>query len=202
MGIPAGCGHYVISGSVATSERWAFGWWVSDSAKTFGANLDNNAAWGPFRDWLLAAQYTDFVMDSYDYYRYDSGNAATFHDHVAVNHVGTGGGGAGPLQLSCVLSLRTATLSRQGRGRVYLPMTDLASYGTGHLLNAGRVDGLVDKFSDFLTTQHIGSDAPVVVSRAGSAMHVITSCSADYVPDTQRRRSNKLKSTSHAHSVG
>lgn len=202
MGIPLDAGHYVVSGVASGSESWAFGWWVSDTDHNSGSDLDINSAWPAFRDAFLNKQSTDVVITAYDFYRYGAGGTAVFHDHNDVNHPGTGSANGLPLQLACVLTLRSSTLSRQGRGRVYLPMTSTANIGAGHMWASAVVDQLVDDFALFLTTQNIGADHPVIVSRVGSAMHTVTSVDADYVPDTQRRRTRKLSSSRHAHSVG
>lgn len=201
MAIPDDAGHYVVSGTSPGGEGFAFGWWVHDVSHSFGANLDLSTAWGTFRTALNARMTTQQSITQYDYYRYASG-VVSYHDQSSVAHAGTGTSGQLPLQVACVLTTRTATLSRRGRGRLYLPTSDFSMMsGSGNLFSSTVVNTLVDDFAAYLTSIATGSDHPVVVSRAGSVMEVITSVDADYVPDTQRRRRGKLTSARHSHSV-
>jgi hypothetical protein len=201
MSIPDGAAHIVVSGVCASSESFAFGFWFDNTSGPGGADLDLSSTWGSFRNTLLGHMTSDQVITAYDDYEY-SGGVVSFHDHVDVSHPGTDTSGQLPLQTSCVLTLRTATLSRRGRGRLYLPTCGFSLMsGSEHKFAASQVNGLVDTFAAYLATGGAGGTPAVVVSRMGSAMHVITSVDADLVPDTQRRRTNKLTSIRHSASV-
>lgn len=201
MAIPDGATHLVVSGTAASSESFAFGWWMNDSGASLGPDLDLSTPWQTFRDALLAHMTADQVITHYDLYRY-AGGVVTTHEQQAVSHPGTDTSGMLPLQVSLVLTLRTATLSRRGRGRIYLPTCGFSMMGgTNHLFNSTPVNALVDAFANFLTTYGVGGATPVVVSRVGGVMEPITAVDADLVPDTQRRRRGKLSSTRHTATV-
>lgn len=201
MGIPDDAGQWVVSGTSGSSETWAFGWWIHDPTHDNGANLDASTAWPIFRDYLLGCMETDQVIRQYDYRRY-SGGVPVAHVQWPVTHAGTDSGGALPLQVACVLTLRSATLNRQGRGRLFLPTCAFSMMsGSDHQFSSTKVNNLVDKFADVLSDFQGGGYDPVVVSRVGSAMHTITSVDADTVPDTQRRRRAQQTSGRHSASV-
>lgn len=201
MSVPDGAGQVIVSGTGPGSETWAFGWWVNDSTDVAGSDLTLNVNWGAFQTELLSHMSSEQVITRYSYRRYEGG-VVTRVDQDDVNHPGTDTSGQLPLQISCVLTLRTGTLTRRGRGRIYLPTCGFSMMsGGGHVFSGSQVADLVDKFAAFLTTEAGGAAPPVVVSRTGSSMAPITAVDADVVPDTQRRRRAQLTSTRHSHSV-
>jgi len=198
MPIPANVVHTVVSGSSAGVEEFAFGWWNAATEAPTDVDLDSSTPFAAFRTSLLAAMTSDQIITAYDAYWYN-GSGLAAHVHKSVTHPGTDTTGMLPLQVACVLSLRTATLSRQGRGRIYLPTSGASMMsGSLHQFASAKVDDLVDKFAAYQDAQLIAGNGPQVVSRVASAMHAVTSIDADYIPDTQRRRRNKLSSTRHS----
>lgn len=201
MGVPDNAQHVVISGTAASNETFAFGYWLDATLGPGGSDLDASTEWVTFRDELLTHMASDQVITAYDGYFYDGGIVVA-HSHDDVNHPGTDSSGHLPLQCSTVMTLYTNTLSRRGRGRMYLPTCGASMMaGADHLYLASAVNDLVDKLAAFFSSA-VGTDGPaVVVSRMGSAMHLITSVGADRVPDTQRRRRNSQTTARHVTAV-
>lgn len=201
MAIPDDASHVVISGVCVSAEAFAFGVWFDDPSGPPDADLDVSTAFSTFRTALQSRMSSQQEITAYDVYRY-SGGVVAQHDHKDVSHVGTDTSGQLPLQVSLVLTLRTATLSRRGRGRLYLPTCGASMMGGGgHLFGSTPVNPLVDDFATWLSAVNLGTLTAVVVSRVGGVMEPITSVDADYVPDTQRRRSNKLVSSRYVAAV-
>jgi hypothetical protein len=172
-----------------------------DPDDTAGVDLDATTEWPTFRTALLSHMASDQVITAYDLYRYEGG-IATRHDHSSVTHAGTDTDGHLPLQVACVLTLRTATLSRRGRGRLYLPTCGASMMsGSLHMFLESAVDTLVDDFANYLSMANTGGRVVSVVSRTGSSSEPVTSVDADLVPDTQRRRRDKLTSARHSASL-
>lgn len=199
MAIPNDAAQITVSGTAQGTETFSFGWWIDDSAHTAGPLLDLNTDWQTFRDTLLGCMFTDQIITKYTYRRY-SGGVVVDQQEDDVNHPGTGSGTL-PLQIATVLTLRTATLSRRGRGRIYLPTCAAAMMaGDSHLFGTTRVNNLVNQFAQYATS--LSGVAPMqVVSRTASNMHPVTSVDADYVPDTQRRRRDQLATSRHSADV-
>lgn len=198
MPIPDDVTHFVISGSNPGGEAFAFGYWIGIRSGLPVGGLDSQALWSTFRTELLNHMGPDQVITDYDTYAY-SGGALVEHDHESVNHPGVDTTGALPLQVACVLTMRSDVLTRSGRGRLYLPTSGFSIMGgSGHLFASSVVNSLVDKFAAWLSTYSATGADPVVVSRTHGVMHTITSVDADLVPDTQRRRRNKLTSARHS----
>jgi hypothetical protein len=101
-----------------------------------------------------------------------------------------------------VLTLRTANATRSGRGRIYLPFVAQTLVAATGMLPSTNVNNLVDTFALWISEQiTLGTNVPVVVSQSQSVVRTIVAVDADLVPDTQRRRRNKLTSARHTHTV-
>lgn len=100
-----------------------------------------------------------------------------------------------PFQCAPVVSLRTATLSRAGRGRFYVPSLAVDQVDAGRMLTAAR-DTLADAAEDLLTGLTSGGGTVVLYHRptdtTPGSTSTVTSLDVGDVIDTQRRRRNKL----------
>lgn len=204
MAIPAGVYKISFGGHLATLERFVTSFWVS--APSLGPATDATAtslavatAGVDFQAAAADLLCTSDGYDSIDVYQYTGGSAAASHGHATISRPGTGTA-IHPKQIAAVLTLRTATTTRSGRGRMYLPATGLAVGGDG-IFATSRIDACVDTLATWFTAMNGIPEVPVVVSQTSSTSHPVTSIDADYVPDTQRRRRSALRSARHSHSV-
>lgn len=209
MSVPDGMTKLVVSGTLAGgTEKFAFSIWHSgyNAIGTTGgidlALLEADAVWQAFITNLLVLMTTGDSITQYDAYYY-TGGVATSHSQLAVTHVGTGAASGAPCQIALVLTLRTALATRSGRGRIYLPTRNIVTAGsTGHLSSPANLNTVCDKFRDYCRSVSTGGVVNVVVvSQTHSFVNPVTSISADDVPDTQRRRRNKLVGTVHTATV-
>jgi hypothetical protein len=168
----------------------------------FSVGEPTNTTYTNFRTQLLSVLGSVDNYDRLDSYRY-SGGVAVEHHSVDFSHPGTGSAAVRlPTQNCCVLTLRTANATRSGRGRIYLPFVAQTLVAATGMLPSTNVNALVDTFALWISEQiTLGTNVPVVVSQSQSVVRTIVAVDADLVPDTQRRRRNKLTSARHTHTV-
>lgn len=205
MPIPDNTTRFVLSGQNGTGgEIWQVGFYeFGHTAGTFPddaalASAMTSASWvalttklKPF--WNPATKL--LAADNY----FLVGGVATMHAHAALNVVGTSTG-THPFQCSMVTTLRSSLASRSGRGRMYWPATGALMDSQGKY-DVTQVNDIVDALATWFTALNSATPKCSVVSQTTSSVHTITSVDADTVPDTQRRRANKLNSIRHSHSV-
>jgi len=198
MSIPAGMTKFVLTWSLPGGEKAQCAWWEAGhvAADVDDAQIALMAASASFTTWLTGIKPLWNAQSSLvglDGYFYNGGTAAANHGHADLAVVGTGTG-SHPNMVCCVLTLRTATASRRGRGRMYLPGIGILTQTTG-LHDSTKVDTAVTSTAAYFSTRNDITGGVVVVSQTGGTSALVTSVSADYVPDTQRRRVNKMVST-------
>ena len=90
-----------------------------------------------------------------------------------------------------MVTLRTATLSRAGRGRFYAPSLAVDQVSAGRMLTTAR-DTLADAAEDLVQGLTSAGGNLVIYHRGSGSTTLVTSLDVGDVIDTQRRRRNKL----------
>lgn len=188
-----------FGGSTAAGETWMFSWWA-DSARSIATaqaeavqwitTLWNGASAGNgYQDHINAGVVCTAVTTV-------EVTMATGLQQArvdgAVNLPGVATGNPLPADVALVVSLRTATANRQGRGRFYLPQPAVSQ-----VTLTGRVLGdLITDLGSSLTAAWAGyntaTDRPVVYSRTSHLTRQITTFDIGDLFDTQRRREANL----------
>lgn len=96
-----------------------------------------------------------------------------------------------PFQCAPVVTLRTSTLSRAGRGRFYAPSLAVDQVAAGRMTTAAR-DTLADAAEDLVQGLTSAGGNLVIYHRGSGTTTNVTSLDVGDVIDTQRRRRNKL----------
>lgn len=197
MSIPSGLTRFVLTWSMPGNEIAQSAWWeaghviadVDDSAlTTMGAS-------GSFTTWLGTIKplwSANTLLSALDGYFYNGGTAAAAHGRATLNTVGTGAS-VHPNQICAVMTLKTALAGRRTRGRMYLPANG-AGMGTAGIFTQSGIDNARIGTAAYFSTRNDITGGVVVVSQTASSSQLVTSVAADYIPDTQRRRNNKLQS--------
>jgi hypothetical protein len=176
-----------------TGEEWSFGVYSSGSGSLAAAET----AWANgVSDFFSVAYLADLATTV----------AATEISTVEINpstgkqltgvtdprsDVGTATGSGCPNQCAPVVSFRTATLSRAGRGRIYAPSPAVSVLTDGRLTSTAA-GHLADSAQAMLQALDTAGFTPVIYHRAAGTTTNITSIDVGDVIDTQRRRRNKL----------
>ena len=111
---------------------------------------------------------------------------------------GASTGSMGPLQVACVTSHRTGFSGRKGRGRMFLAGLVQTNINAVGQFTSTFMSAALSKQVGLLTTLTIDDEAvsvhPALIPNFTSYAH-ITEVRVGSVPDTQRRRRNKLDET-------
>jgi hypothetical protein len=99
-----------------------------------------------------------------------------------------------PFQCATVITLLTASATRHGRGRFYLPPL-AASFLLNGKLNSTAMTTLDTAWTAFFDSLNTDGVNPVVRNRTGHISTPVTGARVGDVIDTQRRRRNKLVET-------
>lgn len=113
---------------------------------------------------------------------------------VVLALTGVAAGEMLPFQCATVVSLLTASATRHGRGRFYLPPL-AASVLDGGRISAATLTVLDTAWTAFFDSLNTDGVTPVVRNRTGHVSTTVTSARIGDVIDTQRRRRNKLTET-------
>lgn len=188
-----------FAGHTAHGENWMFTWWANSSrstgdahtaALTWASTLFAGATAGNgLEDHLPTAT----GMDTLTTVAVDvaTGTQTTRLDSAA-NHDGVSASNTLPGDVATVVSLRTATPTRSGRGRFYLPAPTVADVGTTGRVLADYITDLTASLTSAWTGYNSASDRPVVYSRTQRVVRNITSFDMGDLFDTQRGREGNL----------
>jgi len=186
-------------GHTAAGENWMFTWWA-DSSRSSG---DAHAA---AEDWANALfdgatagngledhTPTTVGLDSVTTVQItaSTGVQVTRVDS-AVNRDGLSATNTLPSDVAHVVSLRTATPTRAGRGRFYLPPGIVGDVTSTGRVATDRLNDLSASLTHAWTGYNSASDRPVVYSRTQRVTRNITSFDLGDLWDTQRGRENNL----------
>jgi hypothetical protein len=99
-----------------------------------------------------------------------------------------------PTEVAVVASLRTATYSRSGRGRMYLPAPSTGAVEPDGRFLASTQGGLADAMQTYLSTVTVGAADyfPVIASKTQFALRPVTTVQVGDIFDSQRRRRDAL----------
>jgi hypothetical protein len=189
--------HDVI-GSLPVGDIFDFSFWTQslDGSSIDQVHLNaftaiNSAVVATADAYTGGVHFTGVKTHTYD--------LANFHTSLAVREsaldvAGTSSGDSLPQEVCMVLSLRTDTPGKSGRGRMYLPAIKSSQLTPDGLYQSVVIDEILTAWHDAWVTM-TGSDqstTPVVVSRLHHNAHAVTSMNIGNVPDVQRRRRNRL----------
>ena len=186
-------------GHTAGGENWMFTWWA-DSARslasaqaaavtwintlmsgaTAGNGLEDHMATTVGVDGVTTVEITSLT-----------GHQVSRED-TAVSRDGLSASGTLPNDVALVVSLRTATPTRAGRGRFFLPpmvLTDVAADGR---VATDAITDLIASLTSAWTGYNSASDSPVVYSRSQRLSRNITSFDIGDLFDTQRGREGNM----------
>lgn len=191
----------VISGAMPGSERWSTSFWIQGTVLHTQVELANTltdvqtcmeAGGGLFR-WLQPLNGPGWTYDQYDAYQYAGGSQAAVQATLPTGpYAGTGTVHV-PNQVCLVATLETGLPGRSYRGRMYFPITGISITSDSKVLETdaqGLANGLATSFGSF---NPLGDGKVVVSSLRQGATHPVTQIKVDTVPDTQRRRVNKVE---------
>jgi len=193
-------GRVVIKGTGPGSEVWQTGFSViSTVAITSQSGLQtllNNIA--PLVDtWWTSAKANCYAIYTYtevDMYWYQGVlttaefQAQSIRTPTAGSLVAQGS----PIDIACVVSLRTAQPGRSGRGRMYVPCHQSVNTSTANwasTVNSGLGTATRTLFNGIISGT---TGYPAVVSRTHATYQLVTGLVTDSRPDVQRRRENRL----------
>lgn len=186
-------------GHTAAGENWMFTWWA-DSARSSGDAQSAAVDWaGVLWDGATAGNgledhmANEVGLDGVTTVQVDTatGTQITRLDN-ALSRDGVSTSNTLPSDVAVVVSLRTATPTRSGRGRFYLPPVTVADVDTDGRILADLVTDLSASLTAAWTGYNSASDTPVVYSRTQRVTRNITSFDLGDLFDTQRGREGNL----------
>jgi len=111
-----------------------------------------------------------------------------FRLDTAQNIDGVAAGSALPADVALVVSLRTATATRSGRGRFYLPQPAASQVTTNGRVLADFITDLGASLAGAWTAYNTATDIPVIYSRTQRLTRPIVNFNIGDLYDTQRGR--------------
>jgi hypothetical protein len=182
----------IVGGSFPTSTGWSFTLHCNGSTSITAANSTLVAAIGDLWDGIAGLVAADVSATLATTVELDPATGKqTGKYETSVAHPGTSASASVSAQVSVGVSLRTATPTRAGRGRMYLLPFATNAFAAGRLTTAAQT-ATVGGVRGFLDAMTSGSLTPVIYSRTAHTTLTVVSFDIGDVPDTQRRRRNKM----------
>lgn len=186
--------RHVAKGSYP-GEAWSFTLHTSGTIALTAAQAAWNSAIGSFWTGQLdALVHTAVSLTEVSTASLDPGTGkqvSRLADDVSLPGVATTG--LMPPQVTAVASLRTATATRAGRGRFYMPPFDKGTVvATTGRLSGASVTAAVAAVNAMMTSLIADSLTPVIYHRTTFTTTNVTQFDVGDVFDTQRRRRDKL----------
>lgn len=163
---------------------------ISDAADAF-----ETASGTPF--WTVMAPHvcTDVVMTRATTISLNESTGQQINrQDRPVNRPGTSVADCLPFQVTPVVSLRSDTATKRGRGRFYFPSLAVDAQAGGTLVGAVQTD-LADAAQAMLLQLQTAGLQPVLLSRDTMTQRDVVSIDVGSIIDTQRRRRNQLTET-------
>lgn len=205
----AGANIVTVKGTAPQGEVWSSGFAVGDAA---GAVTDDVAE---LQEWCtaVAALWSDantnewsatlanmlaagWAISSLRIDARASATETTAAAEAAISIPGSLPSGVLPRQTAVVASLRTARVGRSYRGRMYWPApsaaleADTLRFSTQYCTDFGNA--ISDMFSATTAAAPTEAAFPMVWSRKTNTVEAVTLIEVGDVPDTQRRRRDRL----------
>lgn len=184
--------RHVASG-IYPGESWSFTLHTLSSADLPTAQSNWGDALAALWTGALDAEiYTDVSLTEYTTASLNTATGAQISrlsDDVTLPGVATGA--SLPAQCSLAVSWRTATATRAGRGRMYLPAMAVSVMSAGKA-SAGTITAVVAAVKAMTDVLVGDAMTPVLYSRSAHTTTEITKFDVGNVIDTQRRRRDKL----------
>ena len=185
--------YRMVASGTTPGESWSFtlhaegSLSTADAATSFGDAL--TAAWAGGMDDVTTAD-VDCTLASVAALDPATDGQLT-RVEVVLALTGVAAGEMLPYQCATVISLITASATRHGRGRFYLPPLATGTVDGG-LISAATITSLDTAWTAFFDSLNTDGVNPVVRNRTGHISTPVTSARVGNVFDTQRRRRNKL----------
>lgn len=204
MARPADVTHVVLAGHLGGSETFNTGFWVAGAAPADDPTAQAYAnlivalpSFVALKDNLRSYIATDSGFDALRVYGYPTPGLGAQGVGSAAIPTGTGSGGNGnAMQICQVATLKSATASRSGRGRMFLPRdatTDIVNHLFTNTMTTGAANALT-LFFDALNVAFPTRTVSVVSATHGT-VHPVVNVTIDNKPDVQRRHANKQPAT-------
>jgi len=184
-----------------TSWSWLTTGSVGDLANAIDANSSNlwTAIKGKYKNTTAVADHQLQTVDILT-------GRVTAVTPLALPAAPTGASGADqlPLEVSAVVSMKTALAGARFRGRFYLPAPCIDTLnGDGSFTTLWRT-GIVDGFKvffDAVDAANAGAAHVGVHSRVGLSFSPVTSINMGSIPDAQRRRRGSLVESRYSRNI-
>lgn len=217
MPFPTGDLYRVNVGGAIAGENWSIDQWFTltgltglptqaqlDASAVGSANAFNSQAWAPtVSTGISTFNSTSTALSRATGSLYRAGSFAGSGNGLATSPAsGTKASGLHPGYCAIVITTRTATAGRSGRGRVYVPAGANVLASNLQWASADLVS-LLAFYKAYLTTMALANtnlpgnptSTPVVVSQRHALASPILSLKADSIPDTQHGRTRRVTAT-------